>query len=68
MHELSNIYKGSSSITEYFDCIRMLSDELSLIQQPLANRDLSPIVLDGLNLDYDVISNYDQTIYAPPSF
>lgn len=67
-HELSNIRKGASSITEYMDRIRMLTDELSLIQHPLTNRDLIGSVLDGLNLDYNVIVNSVQTMATSPSF
>ncbi|KAL8155704.1 hypothetical protein AgCh_000924 [Apium graveolens] len=44
------------------DRIRMLADELSIIQQSLTNRDLIGSVLDGLNLDYDVIVNSVQTM------
>lgn len=35
-HDLYNIRKGSYSITEYMDRIRRLTDELSLIQQPMS--------------------------------
>jgi hypothetical protein len=37
-HYLFNIRKGSYSITEYMDRIRRLTDELSLIQQPMSDR------------------------------
>ena len=56
-HYLFNIRKGSYSITEYMDRIRRLTDELSLIQQPMSDREIIGCVLDGLDLDYDVVVN-----------
>ncbi|KAF5198851.1 hypothetical protein FRX31_011562 [Thalictrum thalictroides] len=67
-HELSNMKKGSSTISEYMDRIKMLSGELSLIQYPLTTRDLVGCVLDGLDLDYDVVVNTVQAMCSPPSF
>ncbi|KAK0584750.1 hypothetical protein LWI29_017933 [Acer saccharum] len=67
-HDLSTIRKGSSSITEYMDRIRLLSDELSLIQQPMSDREIIGCVLDGLDLDYDVVVNTVHTMSTPPSF
>jgi hypothetical protein len=67
-HDLSTIRKGSSSITEYMDRIRLLSDELSLIQQPMNDREIIGCVLDGLDLDYDVVVNTVHTMSTPPSF
>ncbi|KAK1361674.1 hypothetical protein POM88_046148 [Heracleum sosnowskyi] len=57
-----------TDMLKYMDRIRMLADELSLIQLPLTDRDLIGTVLDGLNLDYDVIVNSVQTMSTPPSF
>lgn len=56
------------TITEYMGKIKMLADELSLIQQPMSNKDLIGCVLDGLNLDYDVVVNNVQTMVNPPAF
>lgn len=42
--------------------------QLSLIQHPLSTRDVIGCVLDGLNLDYDVVINTVQTMSNPPSF
>ncbi|KAI9185046.1 hypothetical protein LWI28_003659 [Acer negundo] len=67
-HDLSTIRKGSKSVTEYMDRIRLLTDELSLIQQPMSDRAIIGCVLDGLDLDYDVVVNTVQTMSAPPSF
>ncbi|KAL5705543.1 hypothetical protein ACHQM5_023836 [Ranunculus cassubicifolius] len=66
-NELSNIRKGSSSISDYMDRIRQLTDELSLIEQPMTNRDIIGVVLQGLDLDYDVVVNQVQTMSTVPS-
>lgn len=63
-HDLSNIRKGSYSITKYMDRIRRLTDELSLIQQPMSDREILGCLLDGLDLDYDVVVN---TVHTSPS-
>ncbi|KAL5699282.1 hypothetical protein ACHQM5_030210 [Ranunculus cassubicifolius] len=65
--ELATIRKGSSSISEYIDRIRQLTDELSLIQEPMTDRDVIGTVLQGLDLDYDVVVNQVQTMTTVPS-
>ncbi|KAF5205169.1 hypothetical protein FRX31_005246 [Thalictrum thalictroides] len=47
-HELATLKKGSSSITDYMDQIRQLTDELSLIQQPMTDRDPPTIPVNSL--------------------
>lgn len=40
------------------------TDELSLIQQPMSDREILGCLLDGLDLDYDVVVN---TVHTSPS-
>lgn len=71
-HYLFHIRKGSYSITEYMDRIRRLTDELSLIQQPMSDREIIgcvlAVLLDKLDLDYDVVVNTVHTMSTTPSF
>jgi hypothetical protein len=40
------------------DRIRRLTDELSLIQQPMSDREILGCVLDGLDLDYYLLIRF----------
>ena len=53
---------------EYMDHIRRITNELSLIQQPMNDREIIGCVLDGLDLDYDVVVNTIHITKTPPSF
>ncbi|KAF6137191.1 hypothetical protein GIB67_030955 [Kingdonia uniflora] len=50
------------------DRIKLLSNELSLIKEPLSNRDLVGCILDELDLDYDVIITFVQIMSSTPTF
>lgn len=52
---LSQIKKRDSSITDYFNKIKALSDKLTSIGQPLTSIDFVAYVLAGLDSDYDSI-------------
>lgn len=56
-NDLATIRKGSFSISEYIERIRQLTNELSLIQQPMSDKDVIGVVLYVLDLDYDVVVN-----------
>lgn len=56
-NDLATIRKGSFSIFEYIERIRQLTNELSLIQQPMSDKDVIGVVLYVLDLDYDVVVN-----------
>lgn len=50
------------------DRIRRLTDELSLIQEPMSDLEILGCLLDGLDLDYDVVVNRVHTMPTTPLF
>ncbi|KAE8671053.1 filamin A-interacting protein 1-like [Hibiscus syriacus] len=63
---LKNITKGSQSITNYMQSIKMWADELATLGKPLNHEDLIEKVLEGLDENYqsiiDFVNGRDSTI------
>ena len=50
--ELTLIQRGNRSIVNLLHTVKALADELSLIDHPLADDDLTLYILNGLGLDF----------------
>ncbi|KAF3967435.1 hypothetical protein CMV_008560 [Castanea mollissima] len=51
--QLSSITKGNSSITEYFQKVKTLGNNLAAIRQPLPAYEIASSLFNGLNSSYD---------------
>jgi len=56
LEELTLIQRGSRTISEYMHVVKMLVDELAIIDSPISNDDLTLYVLNGLGLDFQEIA------------
>ncbi len=52
-YQLATTKKGSSSITEYFQSIKSMSDNLAVAEQHLNDFESVSYLLAGLGLEYD---------------
>ncbi|KAF5468604.1 hypothetical protein F2P56_012746 [Juglans regia] len=54
--ELTMIKKGNQSVQEDLHTVKALADEISLIDQPISNDDLTLYILNGLGADFHEIA------------
>ena len=50
--ELTMIMKGNQTVQEYLHTVKALADEISLIDHPIADDDLTLYILNGLGSDF----------------
>ena len=50
--ELTMIMKGNQTVQEYLHTVKALADEISLIDHPIADDDLTLYIFNGLGSDF----------------
>ncbi|KAL6320731.1 hypothetical protein AAG906_008731 [Vitis piasezkii] len=54
--ELTMIKKGNQTVQEYLHTVKALADEISLIDHPIVDDDLTLYILNGLGSDFQEIA------------
>ena len=66
--ELTMIKKGNQTVQEYLHTVKALADEISLIDHPIADDDLTLNILNGLGSDFQEIAALIRAREKPLTF
>jgi len=66
--ELTMIKKGNQSIQTYLHSVKLLADEISLIDHPISEDDLTLYILNGLGTDFREIAGPIRAREGPLTF